>query len=215
MAIFGPVDRASVPPLTQFYQLKVDPENLIGGELDRWLFSFTRRHLPDADARACDGLYSGEEHGGADADTLRALADLHPLLVRILDAIADDTFPAPDDQRAINQKIAQGLGPTQLAWLPIGPAEKEQRTRSLMVLSGFVRANVPTFVSLLLQNFVAAAARPDALRRCEACRSVFERTRAGQSFCSSRCSGRDRNRRLRKQNQKDAPKVLHLAHQVG
>ena len=106
MALFGTSDEY-VPLLTAFYQAEPDKEKPIGSELDVLMFRYTFG-LPHDTA-----FWSKVQTSEAEKQ-LQKIAGYHGLMVRLMDAVADDHLPDETDLWQFNTLAREILTPPQL-----------------------------------------------------------------------------------------------------
>jgi hypothetical protein len=195
MALFTSKADADLPLLTQFYQLEFDPRVPEKSELDRWMGRvcrpprsfWTELTLPELMERVKDPSCV------RDLEPLRGLAQIHSVIRRVMDCLADGISSTFEDQEELHKWASAAPSPYQsqvLRWNSKNGRHQFNRTG-------------PGWVDLLMREMIKAVDHEAGggarwFGRCEECKNAFLGKKESQRFCSHRCGDRVSARRKRK-----------------
>jgi hypothetical protein len=221
--MLGKQDTMRVARLTAYYQIQIpegwkasdpcDVAPLINSEVDilmrRWMFNWLEGDEGDED------LTSGERQVDTPEwkECLCILAEWHPHIKSLMDAIADKKAPHNEEEWWINNTLRDYLGaPTlhfadNLATPPRGQAKDNPFPRDRYGIPATAKVEYRSIrkepfngfllrLTNLLTDFLSAAAA-EKMKRCAECKSVFVTRRNTGKFCSERCVERAGQRRRR------------------
>lgn len=211
MALFGKAD-ADINILTQFYQLEFDAENPEGSELDIWV---ARYHAYDEflrDYSDSNQLASGTPFG----KSLPRLAEIHPLVRRVMDFMASQDTPedglgdrkpkrykddSPSSSFAADiydvNEVAKTLRPHLVILNPHGKLYDNNFPVSLYYTADEERWHwkSPPPEAIIKALLDALPRGRSGFRRCPTCGSVFVVGKSNQIRCSRRCNARESARK--------------------
>jgi hypothetical protein len=172
MALFTSKADASLPLLTQLYQLEHD-------EIPAWLNLRFQMGLSEEIAYAAPGEPMTEQ----DKDLAR-FSELLGVVCMIMEALADVRPPVPGALDELNFWIRECLEPPSVILEARGRIELSRSNQQEMVLT----------------ELIGVIDAPWEAKRCEQCQSVYQLTSARQKFCSVRCADRSRLHKFRRKN---------------
>jgi hypothetical protein len=125
------------------------------------------------------------------------LAALHRLVSRVMDAVANKTLPAIEDQDSLDDWIRSYLAPRPLAWVELREGEQ---VCGVMVTEGREHCGWEEAIIVpILRELHGALVghwtwEKTPFRRCDECQSPYVLTKKSQRFCSTRCRQRQGQR---------------------
>lgn len=210
MALFGPRDK-DLPRLTRFYQVSQPGQDQ---PMEEWeLYEWLRREI----GHPLPFFY---EEDRAVLDRLRRI---HLLVRQMMDELADNHKLRMTTARAYLEMLKEIPEPKRddrfigLIRTPrdaegyyvegYEPGEWIEPT-DLVTMNVYHLSWDHDMGKHILADIYREKDRPELFTRCEECLSAFRTTRAGQVYCSKRCSGRVMTRRSRQKKDSDVmPKV--------
>jgi len=193
MALFGKTD-PDIPLLTAFYQVEGNPFEPLRGELDALLYRHCREQREGAQQFWSEVSGLSEEES---LSTLRGIARIQTLIVRLMDCTVDRRLPSVEDYGELKSLIRAKLSPPVVEWVAEGIDRGFPQVTYFDGLTSDNDDSAEMFVRRILSNFARTVER-EAFARCEECNSVFVAARKNQRYCSERCRARNGIRRRRK-----------------
>lgn len=193
MALFGQAERATLPLLTQFYQVEVPTFERSKSEPAKGVPEYLEKLRGSELFTFLNETPSSEYFGtNPTPSQVRWYAQLHGAVVSYLNALADDTEVAAEVALFLQESFFRTLNPMYTVFREQRPDEglpDQVRARSLRLYVHSPKAILVKELSELMQ------APENKVQRCPECTSAYIVKRQGQVYCSDRCGVRVRQRR--------------------